>query len=233
MSSMVFSTVPLQSRWGNLHPEPLLKAQSPPPRAVLLRPPDPIAPAATGQAPLLPTGPSVSIHGPYPHTEHGKTGPLSHRGWGHPLTRRSPSVATAACVAPWGSQEELSGAGHPWSRLRAWRPAQTRPLALPGRHLLRGPCRPVRCLRPSWGRGAGPGCPQCLPPAVIPARQGQRGVLGAQGGPSPPVGQGDTWGLWGLRAGGRCASRQGAELTCPPARTGTCRRPCGCACGHG
>lgn len=95
---MVFSTVPLQSRWGNLHPEPLLKAQSPPPRAVLLRPPDPIAPAATGQAPLLPTGPSVSIHGPYPHTEHGKTGPLSHRGWGHPLTRRSPSVATAACV---------------------------------------------------------------------------------------------------------------------------------------
>ena len=81
----------------------------------------------------------------------------------------------------------------------------------------------ARSLKPSRGRGAGPGRPQHPPPAVIPmglrARQGQRGVQGAQGGPGPPVGQGDTRGLgghgWGAARG---AAGSGAHLSTSPDR---------------
>ena len=106
---------------GTCTQSPLLKAQSPPPGAVLLRPPNPIVLAATSQAPLLPTGPSLfPSTAPCSHTEQGTTGALTSRAGALPAHGKSvcnSAVRVCACAAPGGAQEELSGAGGSRSRL--------------------------------------------------------------------------------------------------------------------
>lgn len=106
---------------GTCTQSPLLKAQSPPPGAVLLRPPNPIVLAATSQAPLLPTGPSLfPSTAPCSHTEQGTTGALTSRAGALPVHGKSvcnSAVRVCACAAPGGAQEELSGAGGSRSRL--------------------------------------------------------------------------------------------------------------------
>lgn len=85
---MVFSTVPLQSKWGNLHPEPSAQGPEPPTRSCA---PEATQPHRPGHRPGVPCslrGPPFPSMAPYSHTEKGKTGPLNNRGWGHSCTRR-------------------------------------------------------------------------------------------------------------------------------------------------